>query len=312
MDTITKLRIKAKANPKIIALPEYNDKRIVEAAGLIEKEGIAKICLLTPDKIDPHEKQRYVEEFYLLRKSKGVDMERAKILLDNLLYYAAMMTRLGKVDGFVAGAAHTTPDVARVAIQCLGVDSRLSIASSCFVMVVRDCPYGEEGTFVFADCGIIPEPTSRQLAVITIEAAELAREILAFTPRVALLSYSTKGSSEGKSIEKIREALALVKEMSPDLIVDGELQVDTAIVPEVARIKYPESPVAGKANVLIFPDLEAGNISYKLVQRLAKARALGPLILGLNKPCSDLSRGCSVEDIIDCVAITAIRAQNKK
>jgi len=176
-------------------------------------------------------------------------------------------------------------------------------------MAVPDCEYGVKGTFVFADCGIIPEPNPRQLACIAVTSAELAVKVLDLVPRVALLSYSTKGSAKGKNIDKIVEALGAAREMAPDLLVDGELQVDAAIVPEVAEIKYPESPVGGNANVLIFPSLEAGNISYKLVQRLSNARALGPLILGLNKPCSDLSRGCSIEDIVDCVAVTAIRAQ---
>jgi phosphate acetyltransferase len=179
-------------------------------------------------------------------------------------------------------------------------------------MVVPDCPYGQEGTFVFADCGIIPEPNARQLACISLAAAELASEVLNLTPRIAMLSYSTKGSAKSKSVDKIKETLGLLKEMAPHLVADGELQVDAAIVPEVAKIKYPDSPVGGRANILIFPDLEAGNIGYKLVQRLGRARALGPLLLGLNKPASDLSRGCLVEDIVDCVAVTAIRAQRRK
>jgi len=276
---------------------------------MIEREGIAKVIVLTNDKIDLKDKERYIEEYYQMYKIKGLDINMVREIFDNPLYYAAMMTREGKVDGFVAGASHTTPDVARAAIRCLGVDERISIASSCFIMVVPGCPYGQDGTFVFADCGIIPEPNPRQLACISLSAAELTRKVLDFIPRIALLSYSTKGSAKGKSVEKIAEALGLLKEMAPNLLVDGELQVDAAIVPEVARIKYPGSVLAGEANVLIFPDLEAGNISYKLVQRLAGARAVGPLILGLNKPCSDLSRGCSVEDIVDCVAVTAIRAQ---
>jgi phosphate acetyltransferase len=290
-------------------LPEYEDSRVQQASRVIEKEGIAKVIVLTDDKIDLKDKERYIEEFYQMYKVKGLDMKMVREIFDNPLYYAAMMAREGKVDGFVAGASHTTPDVARAAIRCLGVNERISIASSCFIMAVPDCPYGQDGTFIFSDCGIVPEPNPRQLACIALSAAELARKVLDFTPRIALLSYSTKGSAKGKSIEKITEALMLFKEMAPDLLVDGELQVDAAIVPEVAKIKYPDSALAGEANVLIFPDLEAGNIGYKLVQRLARARAVGPLILGLNKPCSDLSRGCSVEDIVDCVAVTAIRAQ---
>jgi len=307
--TVKKIHDKARSKLKTIVLPEYYDARVIEAARIIEKEGIAKVIVLSKDKIDANQKAGYIEEFYQMYKAKDIDIDTVRKLFEDTLYYAAMMTRTGEVDGIVAGASHTTPDMARASIRCLGVDERKTVASSCFIMVVPNCPYGQEGTFVFADCGIIPEPNSRQLAYISISVAELASKVLDFTPRIALLSYSTKGSAKGKSIEKINEALVLLKEMAPGLLVDGEMQVDAAIVPEVAKIKYPDSPIGGKANVLIFPCLEAGNISYKLVQRLAGARALGPLILGLNKPASDLSRGCSVEDIVDCVAVTAIRAQ---
>lgn len=309
MDIIKRIRDKARIKLKTIVLPEYEDLRVVEAAKIIEKENMAKVLLLTKDKINPEDKERYIQEFYQLRKSKGLDLNMARKIFESPLYYAAMMTREGKVDGLVAGANHTTPDVARAAIQCLGVDERIGIVSSCFIMVVANCPYGENGVFVFADCGIIPEPTARQLTYIAKATAEFTTKVLDFIPRIAMLSYSTKGSAKGKSIEKITEALTLLKEISPDLIVDGELQVDAAIVPEVAQLKYPHSPLGGKANVLIFPNLEAGNISYKLVQRLGKARAVGPILLGLNKPASDLSRGCLVEDIVDCAAVTAIRAQ---
>ncbi|MDP2923867.1 MAG: phosphate acyltransferase [Candidatus Omnitrophota bacterium] len=309
MDTITKIHQKAKAKLKTIVLPEYEDSRVVEAARIIEQEGMARVLLLTPDKINPADKERYIDEFYQFRKTKESDVNVIRKIFDEPLYYAAMMTRDGMADGFVSGASHTTPDVARAAIWCLGVDEHISIVTSAFIMVVPNCPLGEEGTFLFADCGIIPDPNPRQLACIALASAELARKVLDLNPRVALLSYSTKGSAKGKSVEKIGEAKELLKEIAPNLLVDGEMQVDAAIVPEVAKIKSPDSPVGGRANVLIFPNLEAGNISYKLVQRLANARALGPLLLGLNKPCSDLSRGCSVEDIVDCVAITAIRAQ---
>ncbi len=309
MDAINLIRQRAKSNLKTIILPEYEDSRTQEAARIIEKEGIAKVLLLSPDKMNALDQERYSQEFYEAYKNKGYDLESVKKLFAEPLYYAAMMTKEGKADGFVAGASHTTPDVARAAIRCLGVDERISIATGSFIMVVPNCPYGEDGTFVFADCGVIPEPNSRQLACISIASAELARKVLNITPRIALLSYSTHGSAKGKSMEKISDALRIIKEMAPELLVDGEIQVDAAIVPEVAQIKYPDSPLGGKANVLIFPNLEAGNISYKLVQRLAKARAIGPLLLGLNRPCSDLSRGCLVDDIVDTVAATAIRAQ---
>lgn len=309
MDTIAKIRDKARGKLKTIALPEYEDSRVVEASRIIEEEGIAKALVLTPDKVNPKDKERYVEEYYQMYKNKDLDINTVRALFVGTLYYAAMMTREGKVDGLVAGASHTTPDMARACIRCIGVDERITIASGCFIMVVPGCSYAENGTFIFADCGIIPDPNARQLACIALSAAELASKVLDITPRIALLSYSTKGSARGRSIEKITEALGLLKEMAPELLVDGELQVDAAIVSEVAKIKYPQSPLGGRANVLIFPNLEAGNISYKLVQRLAQARALGPLLLGLKKPASDLSRGCSVEDIVDCAAVTAIRAQ---
>jgi len=309
MNAIEKIRQKARERLKTIVLPEYNDKRVVEAASIIEKEGVAKVLLLTPDKIDAQEKERYIQQYYEMYQAKDVSLDTVKGLFKGTLYYAAMMTREGKVDGLVAGASHTTPDMARACIRCLGIDEKITIASSCFIMEVPNSPYGESGTFVFADCGIIPEPNARQLSCIAFSAAELGQRVLGITPRIAFLSYSTKGSARARSVEKIAEALELLKEMSPDLAADGELQVDAAIVPEVAQIKYPNSPVGGKANILIFPNLEAGNIGYKLVQRLANARALGPLFLGLKKPASDLSRGCLVEDIVDCVAVSAIRAQ---
>jgi phosphate acetyltransferase len=194
-------------------------------------------------------------------------------------------------------------------MRCIGIDERVTIISSRFIMVVPNCPYGDNGTFVFADCGVIPEPNARQLSRIAFSAAELTRKVLNLTPRIAFLSYSTKGSAKIKSGDKIAEALNLLKELAPNLLADGELQLDAAIVPEVSEIKYPNSPLGGKANVLIFPNLEAGNIGYKLTQRMSGARAIGPLLLGVKKPASDLSRGCLIEDVVDCVAVTAIRAQ---
>jgi phosphate acetyltransferase len=309
METIKKIRQKAKSNLKKIVLPEYDEKRTQEAVRIIQAEGIADIVLLSPDKVNAQDKERYIAEYFEMHKARDIDLETVKKLFSDTLYPAAMMTREGKFDGFVAGASHTTPDVARAAIRCLGIEERITIASSAFIITVPDCEYGEDGNFVFADCGIIPEPTSRQLAHIALATSELAQKVLDITPRIAFLSYSTRGSSKGRGVDKITEALGLFKEIAPQILVDGEMQADAAIVPEVAKIKYPDSPIGGKANILIFPNLEAGNISYKLVERLAKARALGPLLTGLTKPCSDLSRGCSVEDIVDCVAVTAIRAQ---
>ena len=309
MNTITQIREEAKGKRKHIVLPEYDEPRTIEAVKIIEAEGLAQVTVLSPDKVNPLDNQRYIEQFYEDFKAKDMDLDAVKKYFSDTLYTAAMMTREGKFDGFVAGASHTTPDVARAAIRCLGIDERITIASSCFIMAVPHCIYGDHGTFVFADCGIIPEPNPRQLACIAVAASELGNKVLGLEPRIAFLSYSTKGSAKGKNVEKVLEALSVVREMAPNLLVDGEMQVDAAIVPEVAEIKYPNGPIGGRANVLIFPNLEAGNISYKLVERLAKARALGPLLMGLTKPCSDLSRGCSIEDIVDCVAVTAIRAQ---
>ncbi len=309
MDIIERIRAKVCLNLKTIVLPEYEDKRTLEAIKIIEKEKIANVILLTKDKIVKSDKERYIQQFYEMNKVKGLDLDVVKNIFDDNLYYAAMMTREGKADGFVAGASHTTPEMARAALRCLGVVERLGTACSCFIMVMPDSIFGEQGTFVFADCGIVPDPTSRQLASISVSAAELVKKVLDFEPRVAFLSYSTHGSAKGRLVEKITEALRLAKTLSPDMLMDGEIQVDAAIVPEVAQIKYPDSPLKGRANVLIFPNLEAGNISYKLVQRLANARAVGPIMMGMNKPCSDLSRGCISEDIVDCVAVTAIRAQ---
>lgn len=308
MDIITKIRERARRARKIIALPEYNDARVAEAAGIIGKEGIADALLLTPDKIDPREKERYIGEFYEAYKSRDVDPDAARVLFDDPLYYAAMLTRDGKVDGLVAGAAHTTADMVRAAIRCIGMDERFMLISSCFIMAVPGSGLGAGGTFIYADCGVIPDPNGRQLACIALTAAELAVKVLDLEPRIAFLSYSTKGSARTKSADKIAEALSFLKTMAPDIAADGELQVDAAIVPEVAKIKLVSSPVGGRANILIFPNLEAGNIGYKLTQRLAGARAIGPLLLGAKRPSSDLSRGCSVEDIVDCAAVTAIRA----
>ena len=309
MDTIQKIRELARNKTKTVVLPEYNDRRTIDAAKIIEKEKIANVLVLSKDKIDPQTKDRYIQQYFELHNSKDITIDDVKKLFEDTLYYAAMMTREGKVDGLVAGASHTTPDMARAAIRCIGLEDRVNIVSSCFIMDVPNCIYGERGTFIFADCGIVPDPNARQLACIALTASELAGKVLGLAPRIAFLSYSTKGSAKTKSAEKIAEALAMLKEMAPDILADGEMQVDAAIVPEVSKIKYPNSPVGGQANVLIFPNLEAGNIGYKLTQRLANARALGPLFLGLTKPASDLSRGCLVEDIVDCVAVTAIRAQ---
>ncbi len=308
-EIISKLRQRAKNQLRTIVLPEAEDARIREAAVIAERERIARILLLTPDRIDDSLKEKYAQIFYELRRHKGVSLQDSRRMMLHPLYYAAMMVRQGAADGFVAGAHHATPDVARAAIHCLGVTSRLKMACSCFIMVLQDTNWGENGVFIFADCGIIPQPSSRSLAYIAISAAGLATGVLGIEPRVALLSYSTKGSAKGRMVQKVAKATEIVHKMQPSLLADGELQVDAAIIPQIAKAKHADSPLGGRANVFIFPDLDAGNISYKLVQRFARARAIGPIILGLNYPCSDLSRGCSVDDIIDCIAVTSIRAQ---
>lgn len=311
MDAIGLIREKAKKQSKTIVLSEGHDERVRRAAEFIEKEGIAKVILLEPSKLDPRKIEEYTELYYQVRQHKGISKEEALQTVSNPVFYGALMVRQGLADGFVAGAATTTPDVAKAALYCLGIDRRIATICSCFIMVVPDCPYGEKGVFIFADCGIIPDPTTRQLAQIAICSAELGRKVLGLTPRVGMLSYSTKGSAGGRFVERMREATAMLHEMAPELMVDGELQVDAAIVPDVARSKNPGSQIQGDANILLFPNLEAGNISYKLVERLAKARALGPLLMGLVRPCSDLSRGCSWEDVVDCTAVTAIRCQQE-
>ncbi len=303
------LREKARGINAEIILPESSDSRVQKAAKIIKDEKIARILLLEKKKLSKKKIKEFTKTFYELRKHKGISMLEAETTVSDPLYYAAMMVRNNEAAGFVAGANYTTPNVARAAIYCLGVDKRFSIASSSFIIAIPKCEYGEKGIFVFADCGIVPDPSSETLANIAICTAEIASDVIGIKPRVAMLSYSTRGSSMGRLVQKIRKATELVRTKAPKLLVDGEMQVDSAIVPEVSKIKYPDSKLEGRANVLIFPNLEAGNIGYKLVQRLANARAIGPILQGLNFPCSDLSRGCSAEDIVDCVAVTAVRSK---
>jgi len=334
MSKIESLKAKAKKDIKRIVLPEGEEPRTIEAASLIEKEKIVNVTLLgRKNEIEKIAKDRSISlgnatiiepekdpglneitaAFYEQRKHKGISEQEAReFLLKDFVYYGAMMTRLGIVDGFVAGACHTTSDVARAAIYCLKIDREIRIVSSSFVIELQDCPYGDGGLFIFGDCGIVPNPIPRQLAGIAYSSSKLMNCLFDVEPRIALLSYSSKGSAKGESIGKVIKALGILKEKWPNLKVDGELQIDAAIVPEVAKIKAPGSIVAGKANVLIFPNLDAGNIAYKLIQRLGKARVVGPLLQGLTKPASDLSRGCKVQEIVDAVIVTAIRAQNSK
>jgi phosphate acetyltransferase len=253
----------------------------------------------------------YVDQFVEMRKKKGMTPEKAKEIMKDPLYYATMMVKLGDADGMVAGAVNSTPDVWRPVLQIIKTAPGIPIASSCFLIEVPDCQYGENGVFIYSDCGLNPDPTPEQLAAIAVSAARTARVLVGMEPRVAMLSFSTKGSAQHESIEKVIEATRIAKEMMPDLLIDGELQGDAALDMEVAKKKCKDSPVAGRANVLVFPDLNAGNIAYKLTERLAKAMALGPLSQGLAKPVNDLSRGCSAEDIVNVVAITAVEAQEQ-
>lgn len=312
MAKIDLIREKARQNPKKIVLPEGKEKRIIEAASIVEKEGIAKVILLRKTERFPR-LEEIVQTFWNLRKHKGISIDQAReCVLKEPVYFAALMTQLDMADGFVAGASYTTPNVARAAIHCLKIDREIRVVSSSFIVELENCPFGESGLFVFGDCAIVPNPTSSQLAGIALSSGMLLKRLFDVEPRAALLSYSTKGSARGESVDKVLEALKIIREKDPGFLVDGELQLDAAIIPEVARIKSPGSPVAGKANVLIFPNLDAGNISYKLIQRLGKARVVGPILQGITRPASDLSRGCSVEEIVDAIAVTVVRAQSIK
>ncbi|MDD7604581.1 MAG: phosphate acetyltransferase [Candidatus Limisoma sp.] len=325
----------AQENKQRIVLAEGTEPRTLKAAEMIIRDGVANIILIgNPDEIrakaaelglthidsatlvDPQDAEfteKYAQLFYELRKSKGVTIDDARRKVLDPLYLGCLMIKNGDADGQVSGALHTTGDVLRAAFQVIKPKQGISVVSGAFVMLLPEgCPYGTDGILVFADCAVVPSPTAEELAQIAVSAAETAKSIACIDPRVAILSFSTKGSAKNPAVDKVIEATRIAHEMAPELPLDGELQADAAIVPSVAAQKAPQSNIAGKANVLVFPSLNVGNITYKLVQRLSGAQAVGPILQGLAKPVNDLSRGCSPEDIYKTIVITCNQSINAK
>lgn len=326
---LEQIKQRAKADKQTIVLAEGDDERTLAAAEKILAEDVCDLVILgDADRIarsgydlsgaqitDPRTAPYFEELAGALverRKKKGLTLEQARELLGDVLYFGVMMVYTGRADGMVAGACHATADVLRPSLQILKTAPGTKIVSSFFVMVIPDCDLGADGTFVFSDCGLNIDPDADELSEIALSSAESFEALVGKTPQVAMLSYSSKGSGKGEMVDKVVEATRLAKEKAPDLSLDGELQSDAAIVPSVGASKAPDSPVAGHANVLVFPDLNAGNIGYKLVQRLAKAEAYGPMTQGIAKPVNDLSRGCSAADIEGVIAITAVQSQQRK
>ena len=330
MAIIDVIKAKAQSNVKHIVLPEGEETRNIQAAAKIAAEGLAKLTLLgDPAKVaevaattgtslegleivNPAESAKageYAAALYEIRKAKGMTEEQAAKLVSDPMYYGVMMVKLGDADGLVSGAIHSTGDMLRPALQIIKAKPGMKTVSSCFLMECPDKTYGTDGIMIFADCAVIPCPTAEEMANIAVAAADSAVALAGIEPKVAMLSFSTMGSAKHDNVTKVQEATRIAKEMAPDLALDGELQLDAAIVPSVGELKAKGSKVAGHANVLVFPDLQAGNIGYKLVQRLGHAEAYGPILQGIAKPCNDLSRGCSVDDIVATVAITACQAQ---
>ncbi|HHW47367.1 MAG TPA: phosphate acetyltransferase [Clostridiaceae bacterium] len=328
MNFLEQITERAKSDVKTIVLPESNDMRTLKAAAMILEKGIANIVLVGNEEeikklagdldiskakiVDPEKSDKfedYVNTFYELRKAKGMTPEKAREIMKDPLYFGVMMVKKDDADGMVSGAVHSTADTLRPALQILKTASGTKLVSAFFVIVVPDCEYGHNGTFIYADSGLVENPNAEELSEIAITSARTFKQLVQAEPVVAMLSYSTYGSAKSELTEKVIQATQLAKQKAPDLLIDGELQADAALVPAVGKTKAPGSPVAGKANVLIFPDLNCGNIAYKLTQRLAKAEAYGPITQGIAKPVNDLSRGCSAEDIVGVVAITAVQAQ---
>ncbi|MBP5225250.1 MAG: phosphate acetyltransferase [Lachnospiraceae bacterium] len=330
MGLIEMIRAKAREDKKTIVLPEGDEIRTVEAAAILKAEGLAEPVLLgAPESVfaaaeragvnvrqvrieDPKNSEKaasYAAKLYELRKEKGLTPEQAEALVKDPMYYGIMMVKQGDADGLVSGAVHSTGDMLRPALQVIKTKPGTKVVSSSFLMECPNKALGENGLLVYADCVVIPCPTAEELAYIAIGAAETAKKLCGIEePRVAMLSFSTKGSAKHELVTKVQEATALAHELAPDLLLDGELQFDAALVPEVGALKAKGSPVAGRANVLIFPDLQAGNIGYKITQRIGGASCFA-VLQGLDKPCNDLSRGCSVDDIVNTAAMTAVQAQ---
>lgn len=330
MEFIEQVKAKAKRNIKRIVLPEGTEERNLKAADRILKEGFAEVTLIgNPEEIhhlaseyylenigkativDPNnnpKKEEYIELMLKLRASKGLTREEAEKQIVQPLYLGAIMVKNGDADGEVSGAENATGDVLRPAFQYVKTLPGIKVVSGAFIMFLNDTLFGENGTMVFADCAVHPNPTAEELAQIAVMTGRTTRAIAGFEPRIAMLSFSTKGSARHEMVDKVVEATRLAQEMDPTLQIDGELQADAAIIPGIGAKKAPESKIAGRANVLVFPTLEVGNIAYKLVQRMAHAEAIGPVLQGMAAPINDLSRGCSVDDIVGLVAITACQA----
>ena len=327
---LERIKERAKQNRQTIVLPEGNDIRTVQAAEKILKEGIADLIILGKESevknlaagldihgakiVDPESDSNvdtYASKFYEMRKAKGMTEEKARETMKNTLYYGVMMVKEGVADGMVSGACHATADVLRPALQILKTAPGTKLVSAFFVICVPDCEYGSNGTFIFADSGLNEDPDADAVSEIAISSSKSFQTLVEEEPVIAMLSYSTYGSAKSPLVDKMQLATKLAKEKAPQLKLDGELQLDAAIVPSVGQSKAPGSDVAGKANVLIFPNLDAGNIGYKLAQRLAKAEAYGPVTQGIAKPVNDLSRGCSADDIVGVVAITCVQAMNQ-